>query len=203
MSDVTKTVRDINELKKVAQTACTIFLEECKKIGIDIFLTETYRSKARQNYLYEQGRTRAGDIVTWTKSSRHTSRLAWDIAVKVPKGQDAYADTNTFKRAGAIAKKLGITWGGDWKTPDMPHFEITTSWKVPKGYTAANTQKEESVRMFNPTSSTINNEFIKIIEKAVEDKIISDKTWVTKAKAGQLPLDDAIALVALINSRSK
>ena len=80
MSDVTKTIRDIGELKAVAQTACKLFLDECKKAGLDIFITETYRSQARQNYLYEQGRTRPGDKITWTKNSRHTSRLAWDIA---------------------------------------------------------------------------------------------------------------------------
>lgn len=201
MSDVTKTVRDISELKQVAQVACNLFMSECKKAGIDIFITETYRSQARQNYLYEQGRTRPGDEITWTRSSRHTSRLAWDIAVKVPKGQDPYKDTKTFVRAGAVAKKLGITWGGDWKKPDMPHFEVKSTWKAPKGYAVTNTKVEESVRMFTPTSSTINNEFIKILEKALEDKIITDKNWVTKAKAGQLPLDDAVALVALINSR--
>ena len=196
---VKETVRDISELKAVAQTACKLFLDECKKVGLDIFLTETYRSQARQNYLYEQGRTRAGDIVTWTKSSRHTSRLAWDIACNKP----SLYDIATLNKAGQVAKKLGITWGGDWKNIDRPHFEVKSTWKAPKGYSVANAKKEESVRMFNPTSSTINNEFIEILEKAVEDKIITDKSWITKAKAGKLPLDDAVALTALINNRRK
>ena len=201
MSDVTKTIRDIGELRAIAQEACFLFLEECKKAGLDVFITETYRSQERQDYLYAQGRTRPGNKVTWTRNSRHTSRLAWDIACNSP----SLYDVATLKKAGAIAKKLGITHGGDWKSVDYPHFEIKSTWKPPVSIAKVEVKpiKEDEVRMFNPTSSTINNEFIKILEKALEDKILSDANWITKAKAGQLPLDDAIALVALINSRSK
>lgn len=127
--DVTKQCRDIDELLPAAKKACNLFLSECQKAGLDIFIVETYRSQARQNYLYEQGRSRAGQKVTWTKSSRHTRRLAWDIAVRPPKN---LYDETTLKKAGAIAKRLGITWGGSWKgTPDMPHFEVTRNWTPP------------------------------------------------------------------------
>lgn len=127
MSNVTKACRDVGELTKNAQTACTMFLKECKKQGLDVLITETYRSQERQNYLYEQGRTRPGQKVTWTKNSRHTSRRAWDIC-KNEKGKE-YSDTAFFKKCGAVAKKFGIIWGGTWKTPDMPHFEISAEWK--------------------------------------------------------------------------
>ncbi|MGN7402718.1 M15 family metallopeptidase [Cytobacillus praedii] len=126
--NVTSTCRDINELHSVAQTACRLFLEECKKGGLDIFITETYRSQERQDYLYSQGRTRPGPVVTWTLKSNHKSRLAWDIACNKPSLYDAA----TLKKAGLIAMSLGIGWGGVWKTPDMPHFEVTTGWIVPK-----------------------------------------------------------------------
>lgn len=134
MVSVTTTCRDLNELTSGAQLACRLLFQECYKAGIvDIFITETYRSQARQNYLYEQGRTRPGSVVTWTKTSNHTSRRAWDIAVAPPK--DLY-DLNTLKRVGAIAAKLGITWGGYWPASsyDAPHFEIPTNWKAPTGY---------------------------------------------------------------------
>ena len=119
-------VRDINELLPVAQAACNLFLEKCKEEGINIFVTETYRSQERQNELYEQGRTKPGQIVTWTRNSRHTTRLAWDIAVSPPK---ALYDIETLNKAGALAKRLGITWGGTWDTPDKPHFEVTKDWR--------------------------------------------------------------------------
>jgi peptidoglycan L-alanyl-D-glutamate endopeptidase CwlK len=126
-----KTCRDINELTPKAQKACRMFLEECKHQGLNVLVTETYRSQERQNYLYEQGRTRKGKKVTWTKNSRHTSRRAWDICQNI-KGQE-YSNTTFFRMCGKIAKSMGITWGGDWSTPDMPHFEISESWEEYKG----------------------------------------------------------------------
>ena len=106
MTSVTQTCRDVAELNPLAQTAIRVFFYECHKAGLGVFVTETYRSQARQNYLYEQGRTRSGQIVTWTKSSRHTSRMAWDIAACPPK---SLYEATTLDKAGAIARKLGIT----------------------------------------------------------------------------------------------
>lgn len=133
MTSVTTTCRDLSELTKVAEQACRLLFQECYKVGIkNIFITETYRSQERQNYLYAQGRTRPGQIVTWTLSSNHKSRLAWDIAVGPP--QSLY-DIATLNRVGAIAKKLGITWGGSWTgNIDRPHFEVKSNWNMPNGY---------------------------------------------------------------------
>lgn len=119
-------VRDIAALLPVAQRACRLFLSECEKEGLPVLITETYRSQERQRELYAQGRTAPGRVVTWTLNSRHTSRLAWDIC-KNKKGEE-YSDTSFFKACGRVAKRLGITWGGDWKTPDMPHFEVRADW---------------------------------------------------------------------------
>lgn len=123
---VTKMVRDISALSPEAQKACNLFMAECKKRGLKVLITETYRSQERQNYLYEQGRTRPGKVVTWTKKSRHTSRRAWDIC-KNKKGEE-YSDESFFKACGDVAAELGITWGGTWKTPDTPHFEVSENW---------------------------------------------------------------------------
>lgn len=127
---VTKTCRSLSELTEQAQRACNLFLDKCKAKGLNVLITETYRSQERQNWLYEQGRSRSGNIVTWTKQSRHTFRRAWDICKNV-KGKE-YSDANFFKQCGAIAKELGITWGGTWGTPDTPHFEIDVNWQPPK-----------------------------------------------------------------------
>ncbi len=133
MTSVTTTCRDLAELLPAAQTACRLLFQECFKAGIkNIFITETYRSQERQKYLYSQGRTRPGQIVTWTLTSNHKSRLAWDIAVGPPR---SLYDVTTLNRVGSIARKLGITWGGDWVgSIDRPHFEVKSSWKMPAGY---------------------------------------------------------------------
>lgn len=124
MADVTTQCRDISKLAPNAQTACRLFLERCAQRGLDVFITETYRSQERQNYLYSLGRTLPGNKVTWTKNSRHTSRRAWDIACR---GGVLY-NTAVLAQCGAVAAELGITWGGTWSTPDTPHFEVSENW---------------------------------------------------------------------------
>ncbi|MEH6940761.1 M15 family metallopeptidase [Bacillus sp. JJ722] len=197
---VTKACRDVNELKPVAKQACLLFLEECKKAGLDVFITETYRSQARQNYLYEQGRTRPGQKVTWTRNSNHTGRMAWDIAVNPPKN---LYDTATLKKAGAIAKQLGITWGGDWDTPDMPHFQVSSNWKVPSNYkpVANDTSKtnkkpneKEGIRMYKPSNDMLNSTAIVLKRLEGKENGISP-VHREKLLKGELSLDNAIGLV--------
>ena len=153
MVSVTTTCRDINELTTNAKLACQLLFQECYKSGIvDIFITETYRSQERQNYLYAQGRTRAGKIVTWTLESNHKPRRAWDIAVSPPK---SLYDNTTLNKVGVIAKKLGIVWGGTWtNNMDKPHFEIPPNWKLPKGYKLEGT-------VIVPISSSVKVQLIK------------------------------------------
>ena len=152
MSDITTACRDINELTPAAKRACTRFLERCEERGLKVRITETYRSQERQNYLYEQGRTRPGNKVTWTKNSRHTSRRAWDICQNV-KGKE-YADSGFFKACGQIAKELGITWGGTWKQVDTPHFEIGGSWTEQK---EDNTMTQQEREKFNALVEAVEN----------------------------------------------
>lgn len=194
MTSVTTTCRDISKLKSNAELACRLLFQECYKAGItNIFITETYRSQARQNYLYEQGRSRKGNIVTWTKSSRHTSKLAWDIAVAPP---NSLYDIGILTRVGEIAKKLGITWGGSWKNNiDRPHFEVTSNWTMPKGYKIEGTvvvpsnsklkvqliikdEVNKEVETNKPVeflTSTGRAEYKQMIQRGVEEGLFSSK----------------------------
>ena len=130
--DVTKPCRDLNKLSAKGKIACELFLAECKKQGLNVLVTETYRSQERQSYLYEQGRTRQGIIVTNVKKvGYHNSGNAWDICKNV-KGHE-YDDYDFFLKCGFIAKRLNIEWGGSWKSfPDNPHFQINNDWQPPQ-----------------------------------------------------------------------
>lgn len=217
-TSVTTTCRDLAELLPAAQTACRLLFQECFKAGIkNIFITETYRSQERQNYLYAQGRTRPGQIVTWTLNSNHKSRLAWDIAVGPP--QSLY-DVTTLNRIGAIAKKLGITWGGDWVgSIDRPHFEVKSSWKIPKGYklegqviVPSNSKMQvqlivkdkpkEEIKMtnWNPGSPTMKTEAENYIAKAVKDGIIQ-ASHLKDLQSGAMTTDRLIGLYITIQQR--
>lgn len=162
--NATKTIRDISELTPNAQKACNLFMAECKKQGLNVLITETYRSQERQNYLYEQGRTRNGKIVTWTKNSRHTSRRAWDICKNV-KGQE-YSDSSFFKKCGEIAKKFNITWGGTWKTPDTPHFEISENWN----YKGDEPMTEAERKKFNEMVNVVSDLCVDV--RSIKNKMI-------------------------------
>ena len=218
MVSITQTCRDLSELKCNAQTACRLLFQECYKAGIqNIFITETYRSQERQKYLYAQGRTRPGAVVTWTLNSNHSSRLAWDIAVSPPQG---LYDVAVLNKVGAIARRLGITWGGDWRNNiDRPHFEVKSNWTMPKGYklegqiiVPSNSKlkvqlivedKKEDVQMvqtWNPGSTAIKSETEAYIGAAVNEGIIKD-IHLKDLQNGTMTTDRLLGLYITINQR--
>ncbi len=218
MTSITTTCRDLTELLPAAQTACRLLFQECFKAGIkNIFITETYRSQERQNYLYAQGRTRPGQIVTWTLVSNHKSRLAWDIAVGPP---HSLYDVNTLTRVGAIARKLGITWGGTWTSNiDRPHFEVKANWKMPAGYklegklnvpTNSKGQvqlivedKKEEIKMiqtWNPGSPAMKTETENFITQAVKEGIIQE-SHLKDLQNGTMTTDRLLGLYITIQQR--
>jgi hypothetical protein len=92
-----------------------------EKEGLKFKVTEGYRSQERQNQLYAQGRTAPGKKVTWTKSSKHTTRRAFDIAA-IEGGKITW-EAGAYSRLGQLGEQAGLTWGGRWKNRDLAHFE--------------------------------------------------------------------------------
>ena len=45
MANETKACRDIGALLPAAQAACRAFLRECEREGLDVLITETYRTQ--------------------------------------------------------------------------------------------------------------------------------------------------------------
>jgi len=150
--DGTKTLADKGwaGMLPATQAAYDKLKAEAATQNVVIVMTEGFRPRRRQAYLYSLGREKQADG-TWkvvdakkkvTNSlpgqSNHQSRRAFDVALKdyprtadaegkMPK-VDAY-DLAVFKIVGAMGKKQGLTWGGDWKKSfppdgDFPHFEI-------------------------------------------------------------------------------
>lgn len=117
--------RDISRLRADVAANCRLFVEECKKQGLPVLVTETVRDLEYQASLYAQGRTKPGSIVTNQKTpSFHSDKagLAFDICKNV-KGHE-YDDLAFFNRCGDIGKKIGFSWGGDWiSLQDKPHFQ--------------------------------------------------------------------------------
>lgn len=117
--------RDIALLRDDVAENCRKWLDKCAAAGLNVLITNTVRDREYQEYLYAQGRTRAGSIVTNGKVPTFhadTAGLAFDFCKNV-KGHE-YDDNAFFHKAAAIAKGMGFSWGGDWKSfPDMPHIQ--------------------------------------------------------------------------------
>lgn len=117
--------RDLSLLRDDVEVNCRKWLARCKAAGLNVLVTNTVRDAEYQAYLYEQGRTRSGSIVTNLKTPTFhadTAGLAFDFCKNI-KGHE-YDDTAFFREAAAIAKEMGFSWGGDWKSfVDRPHIQ--------------------------------------------------------------------------------
>ena len=119
--------RDINLLHPRLRKIVPQIIAECKAQGLPVLVTQTMRTKAEQDALYAQGRTKPGNIVTnaWYPNSAHCWGVAFDFCRNI-KGREYDDSDGFFARVAAIAKPYGLTWGGDWKNfVDRPHLELT------------------------------------------------------------------------------
>ncbi|MEM5014124.1 peptidoglycan-binding protein [Niallia taxi] len=116
-------------MKALVLTKVLEIIEQAYKEDIYVLITDGYRSKAEQDALYAQGRTKPGKIVTNAKGgqSNHNFGIAVDFCLTNEKGTIAnYTVNSDWRRVAAIAKSKGFEWGGDWKGfVDNPHLEYT------------------------------------------------------------------------------
>lgn len=93
---------------------------EAKKEGIDLFISETYRTPERQNRFLRERVTKLNG-----GNSKHQYGLAVDL-IPVINGESQANNKEVLKKVGIIGEKLGLTWGGRWRTLyDPVHFEWT------------------------------------------------------------------------------
>jgi peptidoglycan L-alanyl-D-glutamate endopeptidase CwlK len=117
--------RKIEDLHPYVAKLCRAFVAACKKDGIDILITSTWRDNESQNALYAQGRTKPGKKVTNAKAGQsfHNYKLAFDF-VPIVNGKAQWNDLATFKRAGAIGERLGLDWAGRWVSfKELAHLQ--------------------------------------------------------------------------------
>lgn len=128
--------RRIEDLHPRLQVKLAQLKEACANQGINIAYSECLRTVAEQDALYAQGRTTPGNIVTNAKGTTYSSQHQWGIAADFyldmdidgdgSKSDDAFNDsTGLFEQVGAIAKSIGLGWGGDWTSfKDRPHLYL-------------------------------------------------------------------------------
>ena len=172
----------------------TLLLKKCAKKGIYLIITEGFRSKEYPDKLYAQGRTTPGNIVTNAKGSTYSSQHMWGIAFDIAiNDKKLLYDNKTIKKVAVIAKKVGLGWGGDWKSPvDYPHFYLKkwkdTPTKLKKKYGTPDKFKKiwtkkvagankKGVRIFNKTKTKV---LKKGLKNGTKVNVMYTKSWYCK-----------------------
>lgn len=118
---------DLKNLHPTLIAKMNKFITDCKAKGINVLITQGFRSFAYQNSLYEQGRTKPGRIVTNLKGGLgpHCYGWAFDFVLLENGKPDWNTRNKKWYLAGEIGEKCGLEWGGRWtKFIDLPHFQL-------------------------------------------------------------------------------
>jgi len=129
--------RDLNDLHPVVKVKAQAFLDKAKSVGIDLLITSTYRDQESQAALYEQGRTKPGQIVTNARpgQSWHNWRCAFDV-VPIRNGKPVWGtsgkDGELWRTVGELGESVGLEWAGRWngKLREMAHFQYTNGMSL-------------------------------------------------------------------------
>lgn len=122
--------REIDALRADVEANCRMLLALAEREGLRALVTETVRDAAYQRWLAERGYAAAG--ARTPSFHGENAGLAFDIC-KNEKGHE-YDDPAFFARMGELGKRVGFSWGGDWRSfPDRPHFQ----WDAGGTYTGA------------------------------------------------------------------
>ncbi|WP_411280692.1 M15 family metallopeptidase [Gemmatimonas sp.] len=116
-ADPTTPIKDLDAVAPELRSRVQRVIDRMKgEYGHDVSIVETARSQERQDQLYEQGRTRPGAVVTWTRDSAHTRGDAVDVIV-----DGSWANAQGFARLQRIAKEEGLHTLG---MKDPGHLEL-------------------------------------------------------------------------------
>lgn len=159
-------MRGLEHLIDEARQKAELLVAECAKVGLIVKITDTLRTQAEQDALYNQGRTTKGSIVTNCRypNSMHNWGVAFDICRNDGKGAYENGD-GWFKKVGAIGVRIGLEWGGNFKSfVDMPHFQLPQWGSTPKKL--INTYgNPDNFRATYKGGQTINVTSVKTLEK--------------------------------------
>jgi hypothetical protein len=108
--------------------AVTAAIQECNAgpNPLNAKVYETYRSNELQGVYYQRGRTvRPPPAPVTNASSNLYSWHGFGLAVDVIHAAEGWSPRTPgwFQKVAEVFKRHGCKWGGDWKSPDMPHFQ--------------------------------------------------------------------------------
>lgn len=194
--------RDLQKLHPEVRRRCLQFIEKCKDRGLDVFVTQTWRTEAEQVAFHAQGRKSLQEvnqlramahlapitkeqnrIITWVRTSVHQFGLAFDIAIRKEGGGVEWSDkadinengTSDYIEVGGIGEDLGLIWGGRFKGRDLVHFEWTGGLTL-ADLKAGKLPPTETVKKTEKQEDTMNLlPYIPLVLKAVAFRNVKDE----------------------------
>jgi hypothetical protein len=168
------------------------FLKDPRVMNHGVTIREGYRSPLTQLAYFSKGRAdnsitdklmkkagfkdginfwaksfqKPGDYITWTLASNHFNGTAVDLEP----GDLGY------DKLGSIAAEYGIDWGGNWSTPDKPHFEMgDPGFKLNKAVAKSSTSVGEAQQ-----ADTINYDRMLNYANRAKDQLSNTVGYVSK-----------------------
>ena len=200
--------RDISICHPELQQKAEKLVSACRGQGLLIGIGECFRTVAEQDALYAKGRTAPGSIVTNAKGSSYSSHHQWGTAFDIYRNDGTGAYNNNdgfFDLVGTIGVKIGLEWGGNWKSPvDKPHFQLpywgSTTTMLKNIYGTPNEFKktwsdEEVEKVYNWT------EEVPEWARATVQKLL-DKGYLKGNEKGELELTYSMLKMIVINDRA-
>ncbi|MNW36999.1 Peptidoglycan L-alanyl-D-glutamate endopeptidase CwlK precursor [compost metagenome] len=194
----TRNRANLDKLAPNTRKAAYAWYEYCIKIGADILIYETIRTIETQKKYLADGKSK-------TLKSYHLVGQALDF---VPVNASGAMDYNGYgsaliKRAITEAKRLGFEWGGDWKTfVDKPHLQFNYEGygtdKVLDVVKESDTKEDEDKMKLTTSQKTI---LVAALKGLLEQKVITDTSWIEKAEKGTLTVSELTLLNIIILTR--
>ena len=174
------------------------FLKDPRVMNKGVSIREGYRSPLTQLAYYSKGRAsnsitdklmkkagfkdginfwsksfqKPGDYITWTLASNHFNGTAVDLE----------PGSVGYDKLGQIAAEYGIDWGGNWSTPDKPHFEMgSPNFKMSNTNVASTTSEAESQQADTINYDRMLNYSNKAKDTISNSRIIGKVSKVTKS----------------------
>lgn len=173
--------RDINKLNPYVKAKVIELQEICKSKNIKLGISETIRTDERQDYLYAQGRTRPGTIVTNAKGADKQSYHQWGLALDIFQNLKGSEYERSFlNTVGEIAESIGFEWGGRWLGfQDAPHLQMTFGLTIQD--LKEGKKVEEAVEYQAKVKETADEiQYMEALNKLVKHDVISDKAFWAK-----------------------
>jgi hypothetical protein len=108
-------VDDPTLLEPITQQLIQRIVTSARQMGIEVMIYETYRSRQRQEELFNNGATKLRQVGV------HHYGLACDIVRSIA-GEPSWKGDFSF--LGQLAQSCGLIWGGDWGAPHIKHSSI-------------------------------------------------------------------------------